>query len=1008
VNVEATSRRTPRLTLAAAVAAAGGLTLLTAAVVPAGSAPVAARPSAPAAFSHGEADGGQENPAEAAAGQQAFGAAHFGGAGLETPHALQLQLQRGTAQAAAVPTSDQYGRDWRIRGPRVYRADDASRSGTITNLGFHTLAGRVTSIATTQQRPSLVWVATAGGGVWRSTDRGKDWTPRFDKQPTTAIGAIAIDPTDPSRVYVGTGEANTNADAYYGEGMFVTNDSGRTWHHVSLPGVLTVFHVEIAKQSPGFPAGRVFAATNHGLFLSTDHGRHWHNVKLPTNTKHDGVYTATPFGNFVTDVRVRPKHANEVVAAVGWRRGAGTEPNGKIDSVGNGLYQSTKSGGVGTFKFVPQDPVSGLAVPNNNASPVPSDDPIGRTSLAYSSDGKYLWAVVQDAGNFRGETFLAAPLPATNTVLNGVYVSTSGSPGKDWVPKGNSQELGTAPGSGLLVEQALLYAPGVQSWYDQWIAVDPGDDNRVLLGLEEVYEAVGNQTTAAGYADWRTVSRYWNGCAALDGIDCSQFPGPVYAGDTTHPDQHAYSFVKNQDGSSTLYTGSDGGIFRQNSHDVTDYAPPYTGYDNSHWSYLNTGLATTQPYYAVEGSDGTIYAGLQDNGTEKLLPGSTRGDEVYGGDGFDVATVPGHSNDVYEEYTYGNMNVSTDGGHNWVSAIQPCEMDSTHAQFSTPFMVDPKNANHLTEVGNSIFESTQGVNTASTTDPAAGECLDDGSWKDTFDLGASPVASKPGVSGGGVNNIATAVTDYGAHMYVPYCGLCDPISQGHGDFSYFHNGIATNVKKGCTAKVAATACWHKAAAKGLPNRYVMGAAIDPKDPRTVYVALSGYLRRWYPNGTRTGPIWVSHDAGQHFANISGNLPDVPGNAIVLRNGKVFVGTDRGIYVAKENRDSPNRTSWQRVGTGLPNSSVLDLRMNPQGSQLVAATHGRGIWTYSFGSKADKAYRQRAGTTPPVTTSAPAGPTPPSLRLDPGLLAAGIALLVTAAVLPRLGRRRALA
>jgi hypothetical protein len=983
------NRRT--LVVASRIAAAAGLSLaLAGALTPAGTTAVTAAPTTTADLRQLLNPSGIEpiDPAEEMAAQQAFGARHYGALGLASPVALSTAIEQGIQQSTAMPKSTQFSSNWTLRGPKTYHADDPARSGDLTKLGFHTLSGRVTSLATTPRRPGLVWVGTAGGGVWRSTDQGRTWSPRFDKQGAIAIGSVAIDPSDASRVYVGTGEANTNADAYYGNGLYVTNDDGKTWRHVHLPGVLTVFHLEVAKPSPGFPKGRVFAATNNGLWLSTDHGKTYRNVSLPTNAAHNGVYRDTPFGNFVTDVRVRPHQADEVVAVVGWRRGSATEPDGKPDSVGNGFYASTKSGAAGTFAFVPQDPVSGLGVPNNNAnSATPSSDPIGRTSLAYSADGKYLWAVVQDAGNFDGEIVVGGPLPASNSVLNGVYVSTTGDPGKNWVPKGNSQVFGTAPGSGLLIQQADLYGPGVQSWYDQWIAVDPSDDSRVLVGLEEVYEAIANQTAPAGMATWRTVSRYWNGCALLSNVDCSTIPGPTYAGDTTHPDQHAVAFVPLQGGTSLLYTGSDGGVFSQVSHQ----SDGYDGYDNSHWNYRNAGLATTQPYYAVEGSDGTIYAGLQDNGEVKVEPGSTRGDEVFGGDGFDTAVVPGQSTSAYEEYTYGDIAVSTDGGHNWRD-IEPGDASSTNSQFAAPFMLDPRNANHIVAVGRYIDESTAGTGTQN--------------WTTTYDLGASRVSTKPGVSGGGVNNIATAISVSGAQMYVPFCGLCDPISQGAGNFHYFHNGLATNVKSGCAAATGSSTCWHKATVKGLPNRYIQGVAMDPVHPRTVYVALSGYLRHWYPNDTRSGPVWVSHDAGQTFHNISGNLPRVPGNALVVRNGRVFVGTDRGIYSARQSSSSPRRTHWTRVGRGLPNASVLDLRLNPQGSQLVAATHGRGVWTYNFGHQADKPYRQRGAMSP--TPAAPSPPTAaPTPAVDPALLGSGLGLLLVAVFAQVVARRRRL-
>jgi hypothetical protein len=252
-----------------------------------------------------------------------------------------------------------------------------------------------------------------------------------------------------------------------------------------------------------------------------------------------------------------------------------------------------------------------------------------------------------------------------------------------------------------------------------------------------------------------------------------------------------------------------------------------------------------------------------------------------------------------------------------------------------------------------------------------------------------------------VNNIATAVSDDGAAMYVPFCGVCDPITQTSDNWSAFHNGIATNVKKGCTPKVADASCWHKAALKGLPNRYIQGVAIDPRDHRTVYVTLTGYLRHWYPNDPNGGSVWVSHDAGDHFTNISGNLPKVPANAVVLRDGQVFVGTDLGIYTTRQ-----GSTHWARVGGNLPNSSVLDLRLNPSGSELVAALHGRGVWTYSFGAPAAAAYRQH-GPANAVGAAAMTPTTSYGVRIRPGLLAPGLALLVLVGAVEAARRRRAL-
>src|SRR5439155_19501721 len=282
-----------------------------------------------------------------------------------------------------------------------------------------------------------------------------------------------------------------------------------------------------------------------------------------------------------------------------------------------------------------------------------SDDPIGRVSLAYADgpneDEHSLWAIIQDAGTFRGETFVGLPLPTHDTVLNGVY--RSGDDGATWTLKGTSSDFIAAPGSGLALEAAMNYAPGIQTWYDQWVGVDPKNPDVVLVGLEELYQATAN-ASGPGVAKWTTVGRYWNTCLLLDAAPpCSTLPA-LYNTPTIHPDQHAYSFELVGNGS-RLYVGSDGGAYRQTSG--------AGGYSNAKWTSINTTLGTTQPYYAVMGGDGTVYAGFQDNGTAKITPAG-KGSEVFGGDGFDVAVEPDDADHAYEQYTYGAMSSTVDGG----------------------------------------------------------------------------------------------------------------------------------------------------------------------------------------------------------------------------------------------------------------------------------------------------------------------------------------------------------
>ena len=89
------------------------------------------------------------------------------------------------------------------------------------------------------------------------------------------------------------------------------------------------------------------------------------------------------------------------------------------------------------------------------------------------------------------------------------------------------------------------------------------------------------------------------------------------------------------------------------------------------------------------------------------------------------------------------------------------------------------------------------------------------------------------------------------------------------------------------------------------------------------------------------PSSSSDDAGKHWTNITGNLPDAPGDALVIARGQLALATDVGMFVAQQSKPRV----WQRLGAGLPHSSVNDVTIGPDGRTLVAATHGRGIWTY---------------------------------------------------------------
>ncbi|MBO0869973.1 MAG: hypothetical protein J2P15_15540, partial [Micromonosporaceae bacterium] len=355
------------------------------------------------------------------------------------------------------------------------------------------------------------------------------------------------------------------------------------------------------------------------------------------------------------------------------------------------------------------------------------------------------------------------------------------------------------------------------------------------------------------------------------------------------------------------------------------------------WTNLNAHLDALQ-YYGAQGSgDSTIYGGMQDNGSNKVFPttGTVLDDnskpinvssvQVFGGDGGYTLVDPNNSNNVITEYTGLTALKSTDGGANW-HFITPADPDPL---FISPINMDRTNPNHLVSGGAIVWNSEAGV--AGTT-AGTGTATD---WQNIFDvrtaLGANAAAEVSAL-----NAVTIGGTQYVA---AGWCGPCNPsFTTGTG----FAAGFVMLSNSGGSWHVTAQECTSGPAcpSSGLPDRYITGISIDTANPSKTYVSISGYARHWIigPNDPGVGHVYQTTNGGSSWTDVSGNLPDLPANTIVQHNGNLIVGNDTGVFVS-----SNNGSTWSRVGTNLPNVVVGQLSVDPNGT-LVAATHGRGIWT----------------------------------------------------------------
>lgn len=260
---------------------------------------------------------------------------------------------------------------------------DKFKSLEFREIGPAVMGGRIDDFAAVEGNPNIVYVGVASGGVWKTTNNGTTWEPVFDKEGVSTIGDIAIAPSDPSVVWVGTGEPNNRQSSSWGDGIYKSTDAGKTWKNMGLAETRHIGRVVIHPKNPDV----VYAAAlghlwgpnpERGVYKTTDGGKTWNQVlKISNDTG-------------VSDIAMDPESPDTLYAAAYQRRrtpfgfnGGGTE---------SAIYKTT-DGGV-TWKKL----VKGLPYENGGET--------GRIGLdVYRKDPNIVYALVQHdrGGIYRSE-----------------------------------------------------------------------------------------------------------------------------------------------------------------------------------------------------------------------------------------------------------------------------------------------------------------------------------------------------------------------------------------------------------------------------------------------------------------------------------------------------------------------------------------------------------------------------------------------------------------------------
>jgi photosystem II stability/assembly factor-like uncharacterized protein len=742
--------------------------------------------------------------------------------------------------------------------------------------------GRLVDIEGVPGEPYTFYVAYASGGVWKTTNNGISFEPLFDDQPSIIIGDMALDPSNPQRIFVGTGENNSSRSSYGGEGVFRSEDGGQTWTLVGLEESDRIGRVLIDPRNPD----RVFAAAlgrlytpggQRGVYRSDDGGDTWQLVLAGENDLTGYVDLAFQPGN------------PDVVYAAAWERirrpwnfveggdGTGiwrsTDGGDTWERLGDGFPRGEHVGRIGLAVSPANPQVLYASVDNQEILPEDEWDlgsgAVTAKRLRDMSKEEFLAQDPEEIEDFIRGNDLDPRLDASRLIaavrsdsitiddllqalqdanaalfsadIRGIEVWRSDDAGAGW------RRMNPEP---------ILQAVYTYGYYFGQIRAAPDDVDRVyILGVPLLVSEDGGVT--------------WRGTA----------------GRGVHGDHQAMWI--DPEHSQHVILGNDGGL------DVT-----FDG--GKTWLALST-VSVGQFYtVAVDMADPyNIYGGLQDNG---VLRGSSRSrpnitgswTRAGGGDGMWAQIDPRDNSTYYAGSQFGYYFRSGAAGYQRVKPRNGVLEEPLRYNWLTPILLSSHNADVLYYGANKLFRS-----------------MDQGETFTALSDDLTQSSNRGDVPFATITVIAESPKRFG----LLWVGTDD----GHVYVTRSSGAEWTEVSG------------------GLPrDRWVSRVEASNHDENVAYVSLNGYR-----DDDITAYVYRTHDLGRTWRDISDGLPDEAVNVIredPVNPAVLYVGTDRGAYVSLDT----GRT-WQAAGAGLPNVPVHDLIVHPRERELVAGTHGRSVW-----------------------------------------------------------------
>ncbi|MCC6781339.1 MAG: PDZ domain-containing protein [Planctomycetes bacterium] len=847
-------------------------------------------------------------------------------------------------------------------------------------LGPSNMGGRIVDIDVVASDPSTFWVATASGGLLKTTNNGISFEHQFDREAVVSVGAMAVAPSDPNVVWVGTGENNPRNSVSYGDGVYRSLDGGKTWTNMGLRDTFQIGDVVIDPRDPNVvwvgALGRLYGANaERGLYVTRDGGATWERP----------LFVDERSG--VIDIAMHPDDPDTLLVATWerardgfdgndpatkWGPGSGiwrTQDGGRtFERVRDGLPSSVL-GRVG-FDWYAKDPDVVFAIVECEA--MGKVDPEVGWSGAETSNaeaGARLTAVASDSPAERAGLLVGDIVVAVNgtAIVNdrafreAIAGHRAGAELEIEIARNGARKaLGLTLGERRSPTRALrgnaggTAEGGAESNAESGAESTEGQGARPRLEVADrpYGERLGGQVANVHRMQGRDghefgglyrsddAGRTWRRINSID-------PRPMYFSQVrVDPNDDRRLWVlgiamsRSQDGGETFTADAGRGVHadqhalwidpRDGRHLIVGCdGGVYHSYDRGEtWDHLNH--AALGQFYDVAldpRRGGWVFGGLQDNGTWGAPTridrdsGPTNGDwvRIGSGDGFEVAVDPEDPQLVY----YESQNGATARTHLLTMAGGPIRAqagrDVRHRyNWKTPFLLSQHNSRIYYSAGNHVFRS--------------------------LDRGNGLTAISPEITrtrrGSG-----TALAESPRDASVLYVGSDDGALFGTRDGGHTWSDLwplAADAAVG-TAEAAASR-GHVPLRELVPApRWVSSIEASRFADGRAYVTLDAHR-----SDDDEPYVLATEDFGQTWRSLRANLPRGSTRCVRedLRNENLlYVGTEFGFWVSIDRGQSWTRMHGNGASGGLPTVAVHDLAQHPSSGEIVLATHGRSLWSF---------------------------------------------------------------